>query len=131
MRLGLLPALQRRVLPYDAQNLTAAESATLAALLEVMMEEPDSDIIGRGLQRIDALVGNFSRWERLELGGALFLVEQVLGGGVRRFSTLEAPGGIQRIESWRRVFRIEIRLQNPRPLQHLGRAGQNPEQRRP
>jgi hypothetical protein len=78
------------LIPAKRKTLTRLECATLTALFEVLMEERDAAVLKEALTRADELISNFSRFERLELAGALVLVEQVLGGVLSRFSSLPA-----------------------------------------
>jgi len=77
-----------QMIPENLKSLTRPECATLAALFEVLMDEQDPSVLKDALIRADELISHFSRFERMELAGALVLVEQALGGLLFRFSGL-------------------------------------------
>ncbi len=77
-----------QMIPENLKSLTRPECATLAAIFETLMDERDPSVLKDALIRADELISHFSRFERMELAGALVLVEQALGGVLCRFSGL-------------------------------------------
>jgi hypothetical protein len=94
-------------LPTQTEVLTRSECATLAALIESLMDESGADVLRESVARADALAASFSRQERLELHGALFLAEQVLHGWNGRFSCVTIQERQARLQSWSRSSGIK------------------------
>jgi hypothetical protein len=74
--------------PLRTKVFHLSECVTLRAVIEAVGAESDPSVLRGCLMRCDELVSTFSRKERLELGGALFLLEQMGGGFGCRFSAL-------------------------------------------
>ncbi len=100
--LGLYTADAQRALP-SLRNLGRGASAVLAAAYSALSGDADPPSNARALKRMDVLLGKLPRWTRLELWGALWILElspPALGLGLTGFARLDLAGRTAALGRW-------------------------------